>query len=124
MRVLLVEDNDNNRYLASFLLRRDGMVVIETGDGGRALALAVAEQPDAVLLDIQMPEIDGYEIAARLRGDPRTRTIPLVGVSSFAMPGDRERAFSVGFAGYIEKPLDPETFAAEVRRLIAGAVRP
>lgn len=120
-RILLVEDNENNRYLARYLLERAGFELEVALDGKRGLAQARAGRFDLVVLDIQMPEMDGYELAAALRADPATAAVPIVGVSSFAMAGDRAKAIRLGFAGYIEKPIDPATFADEIRALLTGA---
>ncbi len=120
-RILLVEDNENNRYLARYLLERAGFELEVALDGRRGLALARAGRFDLLVLDIQMPEMDGYELAAALRADPATAAIPIVGVSSFAMAGDRAKAMRLGFAGYIEKPIDPATFADEIRGFLSGA---
>jgi len=120
-RVLLVEDNENNRYLARYLLERAGFEVEVAVDGRRGLERARAGRFDLVLLDIQMPEMDGYELAAALRADPATARIPIVGVSSFAMAGDRAKAMQLGFAGYIEKPIDPATFAEEIGGFLSAA---
>jgi CheY-like chemotaxis protein len=117
-RVLLVEDNENNRYLARFLLEREGFVVRSVANGREALEAARQDKPDLVVMDIQMPEMDGYETAERFKDDPALADIPLVGVSSFAMVGDRAKALVVGFAGYIEKPINPDTFAQEVSRFL------
>src|SRR5690242_7707740 len=113
-KALLVEDNENNRYLLTLLLEAAQISVVVAENGRTALDLARSERPDCVLLDIQMPEMDGYEVAARLKADADLAAIPIIGVSSFAMPGDREKAFRMGFAGYIEKPVDPERFAETV----------
>jgi CheY-like chemotaxis protein len=120
-RILLVEDNENNRYLARYLLERAGFELQVAEDGRRGLERARAGRFDLVLLDIQMPEMDGYELAAALRADPATARIPIVGVSSFAMAGDRAKAMALGFAGYIEKPIDPATFAEEIRSFLSAA---
>jgi two-component system, cell cycle response regulator DivK len=117
-KILLVEDNDNNRYLAKFLLERNGFVVTPAENGRVALEMARKEKPDLVVMDIQMPEMDGYETAKRFKEDPMLEDVPLVGVSSFAMPGDRAAALRIGFAGYIEKPINPETFANEVSQFL------
>jgi two-component system cell cycle response regulator DivK len=117
-KALLVEDNENNRYLLSLLLEAAEISVVVADNGYVALELARSERPDCVLLDIQMPEMDGYELAARLRADSELSGIPIIGVSSFAMPGDREKAFRLGFAGYIEKPVDPERFAGIVLSIL------
>jgi two-component system cell cycle response regulator DivK len=117
-KALLVEDNENNRYLAQFLLEREGFVVVIAIDGEQALEVARLDKPDLVLMDIQMPEMDGYQTAERFKSDPALVDIPLVGVSSFVMPGDRERALQLGFVAYIEKPINPETFAREVAQFL------
>ena len=117
-KALLVEDNENNRYLAQFLLERDGFAVAVAINGKQALDAARLDKPDLVIMDIQMPEMDGYQTAERFKSEPTLRDIPLVGVSSFVMPGDRERALQVGFVGYIEKPINPDTFAREVARFL------
>ena len=117
-KALLVEDNENNRYLAQFLLEREGFVVMIAIDGKQALEAARLDKPDLVLMDMQMPEMDGYQTAEQFKSDPALVDIPLVGVSSFVMPGDRERALQVGFAGYIEKPINPETFARDVAHIL------
>jgi len=116
--ILLVEDNDNNRYLAQFLLEREGFSVALAANGKQALDAARLSKPDLVVMDIQMPEMDGYETAERFKNDPALAEIPLVGVSSFAMRGDRAKALKVGFAGYIEKPINPDTFASEINQFL------
>lgn len=117
-KALLVEDNENNRYLLTLLLEAAHISVVVAKNGQEALGLARSERFDCILLDIQMPEMDGYEVAARLKADVELAGIPIIGVSSFAMPGDREKAFRMGFAGYIEKPVDPERFAGTVMQIL------
>ncbi|HWI56889.1 MAG TPA: response regulator, partial [Bacillota bacterium] len=119
--ILLVEDNQANRYLAQFLLEREGWKVVLAANGEEALELARRAKPELVVMDIQMPEMDGYETAERFKSDPALADIPLVGVSSFAMPGDRAKALQTGFAGYIEKPINPETFGQEVQGFLKPA---
>ena len=119
-RILLIEDNENNRYLARFLLERAGFEVQTAENGVQGLAAARGGRFDLVVLDIQMPEMYGYETAAALRRDPASAGIPIVGVSSFAMAGDRQKALRLGFAGYIEKPIDPVSFAEEIRRFLGA----
>jgi two-component system, cell cycle response regulator DivK len=113
-KALLVEDNENNRYLLTLLLNHAGLAVVTAENGRIGLELARSEHPDVILMDIQMPQMDGYEVAAHLKSDAGLARIPIIGVSSFAMPGDREKAMRMGFAGYIEKPVDPERFADTV----------
>ena len=119
-RVLLVEDNETNQYLATFLLRRMGCEVALARNGVEGLAEARENPPDLVVLDIQMPAMDGYELAGRLRADPATAAAPILVVTSFAMPGDRDRAFALGVNDYMEKPYDPDDFTGRVRALLGG----
>lgn len=119
-RALLIEDNENNRYLLTLLLQHASFEVFTAPNGKLGIEAARKETPDIILLDIQMPEMDGYEVIQALRSDPILYAIPVLGVSSFAMPGDRDRALKLGFTGYIEKPVDPERFASEVSRLMSN----
>lgn len=116
--VLLIEDNDNNRYLATFLLEAAGYRVVSAVDGREGFELAAQAQPALILLDIQLPEMDGYTVARRLKADPGVAAIPIIAVTSHAMTGDREAALAAGCSGYIEKPIDPDTFVATVRQFI------
>jgi two-component system, cell cycle response regulator DivK len=117
-KILLVEDNEQNRYLATFVLEKAGHTVIHAHTGKEALGLAEQEHPDLVLMDIQMPEMDGYEAAQRLKTAPGLESIPVVAVTSYAMVGDRDKAMRIGFAGYIEKPISVETFLSEIGRFL------
>ncbi len=119
-RILIIEDNATNRYLARFLLERAGFEVRTAVDGAEGLELARAGGFDLIVLDIQMPRMDGYETALALQREPASARVPIVGVSSFAMAGDREKAMRLGFAGYIEKPIDPARFAEQIRGFLAG----
>ena len=121
LKAVLIEDNENNRYLLRLLLEHAGFAVVVLENGRSAVDTVRREAPDVVLLDIQMPEMDGYEVAAVLKRDPEAARVPIVGVSSFAMPGDRDKALRSGFAGYIEKPVDPERFADSVMAFLRGA---
>jgi CheY-like chemotaxis protein len=114
--ILLIEDNPQNRYLAKFLLEQRGHVVLQADTGAAGLALAASAQPDVILLDIQLPGMDGHAVARALKADPQLRNIPIVAVTSYAMVGDRERCLEAGAEGYLEKPINPDTFVAEVER--------
>ncbi len=118
--VLIIEDNEQNAYLMRFLLEAHGFVVEEARDGPAGLALADSLLPDIILLDIQLPGMDGYTVAAKLRENARTRSIPVIAVTSYAMVGDREKALSAGATGYIEKPIDPETFVGRIGAFLPG----
>lgn len=113
-RVLLVEDNLENRYLATFLLEGDGFEVHPVVSGTDALAAFAAGKFDLVLLDLQLPDIDGFEIARRMRQTTAAEQLPIIAVSAFAMVSDRRKAFAAGCTGYLEKPIDAESFAAQV----------
>jgi CheY-like chemotaxis protein len=115
-RILLIEDNEQNRYLATFLLTAGGYEVTHAPTGPAGIARARAERFDLVLLDIQLPGMDGYAVARELRELATMRGVPIVAVTSYAMSGDRERALAAGCDGYLEKPIDPATFVADVGR--------
>ena len=119
-KILLAEDNATNRYLETFLLEKAGFTVIHAVNGIEALRLALADPPDLVLMDLQMPEMDGYEAARRMHAEPQLAGTPIVAVTSFAMNTDREKALQMGFAGYIEKPIQPLTFVAEISQFLTG----
>lgn len=121
-RILLIEDNEQNRYLAAFLMQARGWEMVHAEDGPSGIALAGQVGPALILLDIQLPGMDGYAVARALRLDPALAAIPIVAVTSYAMPGDRERCLAAGCNGYIEKPIDPGTFAMEVERFVSEAL--
>lgn len=112
--VLLVEDVEDNRELARMLLEAAGHDVVEAHDGAAAVAMATASPPDLVLMDLSLPEMDGWEAMRRLRGDERTRELPIVALTAHAMQGDRERVLAAGFNGYIPKPLEVSNFIAQL----------
>jgi CheY-like chemotaxis protein len=118
--LLLVEDNEDNRIIYSTVLRHLGYRVVEALDGVQAIALARSELPDLILMDISLPEVDGWEATRVLRADPTTRGIPIVALTAHALADDRERATAVGFTSYLAKPVEPRAVVAEVRRWIGG----
>lgn len=113
-KILLIEDNENNRYLTCLILEKKGFEVISAETGLAGIELAGKNKPDLILLDIQLPGMDGYQIARELKNNPQLKHIPIVAVTSFAMVGDREKIFAAGVQGYIEKPINAKTFAEEV----------
>jgi len=115
-RVLLIEDNEQNRYLVTFLLEQHGYEVIAVTDGASALEAVKGFVPAVILLDIQLPTMDGYAVARALRLTEALGRVPIIAVTSYAMPGDREKALEAGCTGYIEKPINPDTFVAEVEQ--------
>jgi len=117
-RILYIEDNQQNFYLVSCILKARGHDVSWAKDGPEGLAAAASRKPDLVLLDIQLPGMDGYAVARALRADPGLAAIPIVALTSYAMAGDQEKAMAAGCDGYIEKPLDPDMFADQVARYL------
>jgi len=109
-RILVIEDNEQNLYLIRFLLEKNGYEVLAAMDSAEGVLMAETVEPDMILLDIQLPTMDGYGVAQRIRSNCRLQSLPIVAVTSYAMPGDREKAMEAGCNGYIEKPIDPDTF--------------
>jgi two-component system cell cycle response regulator DivK len=119
--ILVIEDNENNLYLVQFILEKCGYQVIQARDGETGIALARRMKPDLILLDIQLPVMDGYAVAQELTRDGELRLTPIVAVTSYALLGDRERILAAGCAGYIEKPINPATFITEIERYLLTA---
>ncbi|NLW75204.1 MAG: response regulator [Methanomicrobiales archaeon] len=114
-KILVIEDNEQNMYLMHFLLESNGYTVIEALNGQVGIQKAIDEHPDVILLDIQLPEMDGYQIAKILRKTPDIDTIPIIAVASYAMAGDREKILAAGATDYIEKPINPATFVDQIK---------
>src|SRR4051794_28788265 len=117
-KILVIEDNEQNRYLATFLLEAHGYAVIAAPDGATGIRLAEELRPELILLDIQLPSMDGYAVARELRNNTALKEISIIAVTSYAMAGDREKSIAAGCNGYIEKPINPETFVTEIGRYI------
>jgi two-component system sensor histidine kinase/response regulator len=117
-RVLVADDNPVSRELIREILETDDCEVIEAGNGQEALENIREHQPDLVLLDIQMPVVDGNAVIRQLRADPRFSRLPVVALTAYAMQGDREKALALGFNSYITKPIDVPAFRAEVAELL------
>jgi CheY-like chemotaxis protein len=115
-KVLVIEDNEQNLYLVRFILERNGYEVFAAMDGRSGIELADSLKPDLILLDIQLPVMDGYTVARNLRLNPALADTPIVAVTSYAMAGDREKTIAAGCNGYIEKPIDPDTFMERVEQ--------
>lgn len=113
--ILIIEDNEQNLYLMRFLLEKNGFSIIDARSGEEGLAIAARSKADLILLDIQLPDIDGYLVAQRLRERESLRNTPVIVVTSYAMVGDREKALAAGATGYIEKPINPDTFVQQLR---------
>lgn len=121
-RILVIEDNPDNLRLAGFLLHAFGHEPVLASSGAQGLELAAADAPDLILLDLQMPELDGFETARRLRLLDTIRRTPIVALTAYAMTGDRERVLGAGFDGYLTKPLTPETFADDIAGFLKDGV--
>ena len=125
--VLVIEDDLASRELLTYLLEAAGYRVLAAENGALGLGMAIADAPDLILCDLQMPVMNGYEVAQSLRCHPAWRVVPLVAVTAFSMPGDREKALEVGFDEHLSKPIAPETFVDQVQgflRKAATAVPP
>ena len=117
-KVLVVEDNETNLYLVKFILENNGLEVIEARAGVVAVELAVKEKPDLIIMDIQLPDISGIETTKRIRASEADHDIPIIALTSYTMTGDKEKALNAGCNGYIEKPINPETFMTEVMKYL------
>ncbi len=115
-RILVVEDNEKNMYLISFILKKKNYEVIEARNGKDGVKLAIKEKPDLIIMDIQLPDIDGMEATKRIKESEEASGIPIIAFTSYAMAGDREKALNSGFAGYIEKPINMKTFMADIEK--------
>lgn len=118
--ILVIEDNEQSAYLMRYLLESEGFSVVVAREGRHGGELAARLVPALIVLDIQLPEMDGYAVAAALRQNAALSHVPILAVTSHAMPGDRERVLASGCDGYIEKPIDPEPFVEQVRRQLAA----
>ncbi len=118
--VLYIEDNEQNLYLVKFLLEQNGYTVLSAMSGPDGITIAAEVVPDLILLDIQLPQMDGYAVAQELRKNPALAEVPIVAVTSYAMVGDRERTLEAGCNDYIEKPINPDTFMKQVETHLAS----
>ena len=114
-RILVIEDTRDNRQILRDLLTAAGFDIIEAEDGAAGVAMAAAQLPDLILMDIQLPVIDGYEATRRIKADPTTRHIPIVAVTSYALAGDEAKTREAGCDGYIAKPYSPRNLLEKVR---------
>jgi two-component system cell cycle response regulator DivK len=122
-RILVVEDNERNMKLFCDLLQASGYHTLEATTGESAVELALEHGPDLVLMDIQLPDIDGVDALGRLRADERSATLPVLALTAQAMEGDRERFLAAGFDGYLSKPVDIAEFVTTVKRYCDGGAR-
>ena len=118
-RILMVEDTEDNRQIVRDLIATTDYELIEAADGAAGVAAAAAEKPDLILMDIQLPVIDGYEAARRIKADPALRHIPIIAVTSYALSGDEAKALAAGCDGYIAKPFSPRELLAKIREFLS-----
>jgi CheY-like chemotaxis protein len=116
--VLIIEDNEQNMYMLSYLLEQNKYQVIQAYNGKEGLRLAHENHPEIILLDIQLPDMDGYEICNKLSHNGLPKSTVIIAVTSYAMGGDREKSIEAGADGYLEKPINPETFVAQMEQII------
>jgi two-component system cell cycle response regulator DivK len=117
-RLLIIEDNEQNLYMMRFLLEKKGLTVMEARNGPDGIKKALEYRPGAILLDIQLPEMDGYTVTKELKNHPELADVPIIAVTSYAMVGDRERILAAGANGYIEKPINPDIFVSEIKQFL------
>lgn len=116
-KVLIIEDNENNMELISFILEVNGETILKATNGMSGVELALSDKPDYVILDIQLPDIDGFEVLERIRAS-EAKDIPVIAMTSYAMAGDKERMLKAGCNGYIEKPIDPEKVISQIKKIL------
>ena len=120
-RILVVDDQEDNRRILHDLLTASGFEVIEAKTGEEGVALAEAQTPSLILMDIQLPGIDGYEATRQIKAKPALRATPLIVVTSYALSGDDAKAFAAGADAYVSKPFSPRALLAKVRELLGPA---
>lgn len=123
-RILIIEDNPANIELMSFLLSAYGHAPLSAADGPRGVAAARSERPDLIACDVNLPGMDGFAVLAELKGDPALAGVPILAVTALAMTGDREKVLAAGFDGYISKPIEPESFVAELEAFLTSTPAP
>jgi CheY-like chemotaxis protein len=119
-KILYVEDNEDNVYMLVRRLQRHGFEVVVASDGEQGVAMARSEHPDLILMDLNMPVLDGWEATRQLKEAPETRAIPVIALSAHAMSGDRERALEAGCDDYDTKPIRMDSLMAKIRTLLPG----
>jgi two-component system cell cycle response regulator DivK len=119
-RILVIEDQEDNRRIVRDLVTASGYVLLEAATGEDGVAMASREIPDLILMDIQLPGIDGYEVSRRIKADAKLNHIPIIAVTSYALSGDDQKAFAAGCDGYVTKPYSPRLLLAKIREFLPG----
>jgi two-component system cell cycle response regulator DivK len=117
-RILVIEDTEDNRHIVRDLLTSVGYEIVEAVDGPQGVATAEAEHPDLILMDIQLPEMDGYEATRRIRAIPNLAQVPIIAVTSYALSGDEAKTREAGCDGYVAKPFSPRQLLAKIREFL------
>ena len=117
-KILVVEDTEDNRQILRDLLSMAGYEMVEANDGAEGVAKAAEHRPDLILMDIQMPVMDGYEATRRIKADPVLKSIPVIAVTSYALSGVEDKARAAGCDGYVAKPFSPRQMLAKVREIL------
>ena len=117
-KALVIEDNENNMELITFILEANSYQTIKAGTGTDGVRMAVSDSPDFIILDIQLPDINGTEVLRRIRQSSESASIPVIAMTSYAMAGDREKLLAAGCNGYIEKPIDPQIVMDQIKQII------
>ena len=123
VKILIIEDNEQNMYMLTYLLQKADFDVIQAFNGMIGIDAARENTPDVILLDIQLPGMDGYDVASKLRAIAGLQHTPIIAVTSYAMPGDKERAIASGASGYIEKPINPDTFITQMESFLPDTLK-
>jgi len=117
-KALVIEDHEDNMKLITFILEKNGYSTIRAENGAKGIELSRKEKPDFIILDIQLPDMDGFEVLREIRRSEINGGIPIIAMTSYAMSGDRDRLLTAGCNGYIEKPIDPVTVMNQIREVI------
>ena len=117
-RILIIEDNEDNLYMMKFILENSKLEVICAKTGTEGIEAVLKEKPNLILMDIQLPDINGLDVTKRIRQLTPDRNLPIVAISSYAMTGDKQKALDAGCTGYIEKPINPETIMDEIKNFL------
>ena len=118
--ILIIEDNEQNMYVLSYLLEQSNYTIIKAYNGKDGLKLAHENHPEIILIDIQLPDMDGYEICNKLSHNGLPKSTVIIAVTSYAMGGDKEKALEAGADGYLEKPINPDTFVKQMESIVKG----
>jgi len=120
-KALIIEDTEDNMELISFILEENGYQTLKAVTGEQGVEMTLLGRPDFVVLDIQLPDIDGYEVLKRIRSSEANGDIPIIAMTSYAMTGDKERLLEAGCNGYIEKPIDPRRVISQIKKVLGEA---